>query len=663
LAKLARDLAGRGEARQALALVQAELGSGLSATDRGMLQLTLGWLEHQLAGQDRAGRRAHLEAARDWYRAGLQTLPDQRLGRANLALVEGDLALELGDRDAALARWREALSLVPDLPGAGERFLSLLGSDARALTAEAETLEAGGHTDLAREAWARAIRATPPEAQGEPCLRWMLLAAEAGEFTRDSVSEFSGGGAALAELRLLARDPLRAPTPSWAETPLGSHALASAYRSLAAERRSTGAATDALALLDKGAESAPKTPLGGRPPVAAALATERLELLLDEPGLDFGGDLTAAATGNVAKLPEDELMRETGLARRAHTALARSYLENGGGDPQVELELALAAARVEAPNVEFPAPELSAQLAALYAGAGQAERAIHAYLDAALGELALGRRRAAEEALREATALDLALGGMPRVEEVRARFGLTPIQPEVQPTGVPEDAAPRESSGGVDGILPRLFAWRWDGATRAAAYAPSEWYVGASIGGSRLASSDGDVEGDLSDLSYTVGVDLDGATTAYRFYGGYRFHGPLAVEVGYADHGTISSTVGPEPAVGLDQFLDDVAKTHPATGAGPTLALHGLLVGNDHFSLGAKVGAWWWSSDVEIQTTTQKVHIDRSGSDLFYGLDLGWHPGPWGSIKLELERYGIGDDDADVLAIGIELDPAFFFGR
>ena len=56
LATVARDLAARGEAVQAVALVQAELAPTQEPQARSVLLFTLGWLEHQIADQDR-GRR------------------------------------------------------------------------------------------------------------------------------------------------------------------------------------------------------------------------------------------------------------------------------------------------------------------------------------------------------------------------------------------------------------------------------------------------------------------------------------------------------------------------------------------------------------------------------------------------------------------------------
>jgi tetratricopeptide (TPR) repeat protein len=673
LAGIARDLAGRGEARQALALVQAELSSDLSPTGRATLQFTLGWLEHQLAEQDRAGRGEHLEAARGWYRAGLEALPNQRAARANLALVEGDLALERGERDAALASWRRALELQPDLPGAGERFLELLGSDARALAAEADMLERAGHPEVAREVWARAIPATPPEAQGEPILRWLLLTAEAGAFTRDSVAELPpGGSAALAELRLLARDPQRAPTPSWAASPLGAHAVASAHRSLAAERRGYGAATDALALIGRGLEEAPEAPLSGRPPVAAELAVDELDLLLDEPGLDLGGDKTDASLERVLALEPAALAASPELTHRAHATAGRGLLaagdraEDGPGSARWHFEQALKAASAAAPGTRFPAPETSHLLGTASERAGAVDIALHAYLDAAEGFLAVGERARAEAALRDATAIDLAIGGSPRTRAVRAELGLAPLEVGDEPASdqpAPPPPAEVAPAGRMDGVLPRLFTLDWSGPTAAGVFAPQSWYVGAAVGAASLSSSDGEIEGDLADLSHVTNVDLDEATTAWRIYGGYRFAQPFALELGYADHGKIDSTIGPEPATGVDQFLDDIARTHPATGAGPTLAVRTLLVGTDSLSLGAKVGVWRWQSDIEVTTSSSKVAIDRDGTDLFYGVDAAWRPARWGALRLDLERYGIDEEDTDVLTFGLELDLGALLGR
>jgi hypothetical protein len=324
---------------------------------------------------------------------------------------------------------------------------------------------------------------------------------------------------------------------------------------------------------------------------------------------------------------------------------------------------------------EHPLPELSMLLASGLLRIGDLEGAMEAYLDASEGYLAMGARADAENALLEAQAIAASLGGSERALAVEASLRgnsafpevIEPLAAEAALVQEPElDAGTlpsAEPAGGSfsshDGLIPRLLSvdgLSFGATTRAGAFAPERFYAGAGLGAAWLSTSEGSVEGDLADLSYDVGVDVDGAAFAYRIYGGYRFRVPLAVELGYTDLGTIDSRVGPEPAGPLDQFLDDLADTHPAPGNGPTLALRGLLYGNDVLALGLKLGVWYWEADVDVETSTSSVSLDRDGFDPFYGLDLGWKPLDWGSVRLDLERYAHDEADTNFVTLGIELE-------
>ena len=664
LATVARDLAARGEAVQAVALVQAELAPTQEPQARSVLLFTLGWLEHQIADQDRGQRMHHLESAERWYRDGLTLAPDNTPARANLELVQGDIHLERGERDAALASWRRSLDLSPDDPAAGERFLDLIGSDARALATEAHRLEADGHLELAREAWARSLAATPPEAQGEPALRWLLLTAESNEFTRASVDVLPEGGAPLAELRLLATDSLRAPVPSWASSQLGRHAVAEGFRSLATERLGEGDLEGALSLLERGLAIAPNPPVVGRRPARLDLALDAAELLYAHPEVDPNGERFEALSGLLLFTGTEVGGGSMATHQRYHEVIGRLLGSHGhwtgdGADAApyhlrlaIDLRRELDSSTLGDAAPKHPLPELSLLLAVGLVGAGDLHGALEAYLDAAEGFLAQGSRAEAEAALREAKALAAQLGGSQRAVAIEASmFGfatedeLKPIPIEALQTTEPE------LEHGSAGLVPWVFSF--DSPRRARAFAPRSWYAGGGLGYALLAQSDGSVEGDLDE--YDVDVDLDDGTVAYRLYAGYRFSLPLAIELGYTDLGQIDSTLGPEPA-SLSQFLDDLEDKHPAPGHGPSLALRGLIYGNDWFACSAKLGVWYWQADVDIETTAASFSFSEDGTDLFYGVDFRWQPFTWGGFRLELEQYGHDESDTNVATLGLEVE-------
>jgi hypothetical protein len=447
--------------------------------------------------------------------------------------------------------------------------------------------------------------------------------------------------------------------------------VAEALGSRGAEELRNGDAAAALGLIERGVALAPNPPVLDRRCARLDLAQAELELLLAHPEVDPKGERFEAQKDLLLFGADENAAAGVEARRSYHTAAGRLLAARGAwtgaGVDNAAYHLRLAidlqreldrAAGLEPAN-PHPLPELSMVLGAGLRTSGDPAGALEAYLDACEGYLAQGMRPEAEEALRLAKEIAAQLGGSQRALEVEAMlrgFRAPTIEP-VPVAPAPLEAAPAEEPSHSDGLFTRVFAF--DGQpfstpTRAGAFAPSSWYAGGSLGGSWLVTSEGSVEDDLDEFG-DVGVNIDDAQLAYKFYAGYRFSLPVALELGYTDLGQIESTVGPEPPPPLDDFLDELSDDHPAPGRGVTLALRGLLYGNDHVALNARLGVWYWSSDVEVHTTSAEVDIHRDGVDLLYGLDFAWQPLEWGALRLDLERYYSDDDPSTLATLGVEF--------
>ena len=697
LAQLADSLVGAGEGFQAVALVQAELSPDNPPAVEAVLRATLGSIEHRLADQNPDQRGRHLEASLEHHRAAAELQPQEPSYGADAALVQGDLLADRADLSGALGAWWRALDLEAGDETPGRRILTALDGNASALAVEAQTFEERGLLGLARDGWRASLAATPPEAAADPLLRWLLLDTQLGDFSAERLAQLEGGGAALAELRLLVARPEGAPIPSWAASPLSRHAIAATLRSLGGRRALAGDGAGALACYDRALAVAPDPPVQGRPPVRLHVMLDAAMRLHAEPLLDPDGSRAQALSSLLLGSDSSALIGDMAGRQRYYQVLGQILAERGQWTTPLPnnalhfLKLSITLRR-ELDGTTFddvhPLPHISQLMATGYVHVGEPRRALGAYMDAAQGYLDLGSNASAEEALTEARLLAASLGPSMRLASLEERLAAAtgrrppvddiaaadPAQPpapvDTDPTPAPSDPIPAGPSPSDpqaleagfnarredDGILVALLALdvdRLTGPLQRDAWGAASWYAGGGLGPVWLRNSEGELEDDLA--AFAVVADLDRSDLGWRVYGGYRFDGPLALEIGYTDLGTLDSTLGPVPTTGVGAFLDAIDDDHPATGHGPTAGLRLLLWSNDSLAAAAKVGLWAWEADLDVSLPASRVSLDRDGVDLYYGVDLAWYPSDWGALRLDYERYVLDDTEADLLTFGIEL--------
>lgn len=162
-------------------------------------------------------------------------------------------------------------------------------------------------------------------------------------------------------------------------------------------------------------------------------------------------------------------------------------------------------------------------------------------------------------------------------------------------------------------------------------------YVGASVGQSRI-------ELDLQDVG-SAGFRVDDEDFAFKIFFGLELPGPIAVEGGYRDLGTV-------------------------TGEGGIVRLNGEADGFDAFLLGklplgpvalfAKAGFIAWDSEARTVVSgdllVPELRLADDGTDFAWGVGVAAELGPVG-VRGELEKLEIDFlDDVTMLSVGVTYE-------
>jgi OOP family OmpA-OmpF porin len=179
------------------------------------------------------------------------------------------------------------------------------------------------------------------------------------------------------------------------------------------------------------------------------------------------------------------------------------------------------------------------------------------------------------------------------------------------------------------------------------------WYVGAGAGHMRARTSAADLQGDLNDMGYIATVDsLENSDTGGQLFAGYRFTPNWAVEVAYVDLGTVKSVT--QVATVTQSFVDDMAKVHPISIRG--LALTGVAIYPiGRFSVFGKGGLVNWAAKANCASVDGAPvgELRFTGTDLTYGLGVGYEVGPRWSIRGEWERFHTSRNRPEFYALSL----------
>lgn len=179
-------------------------------------------------------------------------------------------------------------------------------------------------------------------------------------------------------------------------------------------------------------------------------------------------------------------------------------------------------------------------------------------------------------------------------------------------------------------------------------------YIGAGAGSARTDASAAQLEADLASRGYSVRAHVDRSDTGWKLFGGWRFNRWFAAELGYVDLGAVTSTADAtvtDPAA----FVADVARVHPYSVSGVSLAGVGLVPLGPAFTAFGKAGVLRWDADIEAHLVPggapSSDHGAR-GTDLMLGAGLRWAPSRWG-VQAEWERFRTDRNDIDLWSVSV----------
>ena len=187
------------------------------------------------------------------------------------------------------------------------------------------------------------------------------------------------------------------------------------------------------------------------------------------------------------------------------------------------------------------------------------------------------------------------------------------------------------------------------GVTSAQA-ADTGFYVGGSLGQSKIDISASDIDAELASAGYTSSTSVDDSDTGWKLFAGYRFMKYLAVEGAYTNLGEASAnSIITVPGSGVANATVE--------GEAWTVSALGILPIGDKFSLFGRLGVNFWNADVSATATTSGASAalsgDDDGTDMVYGVGAAYSFTPNLSVRGEWERYDFDDTDVDLLSAGI----------
>lgn len=192
------------------------------------------------------------------------------------------------------------------------------------------------------------------------------------------------------------------------------------------------------------------------------------------------------------------------------------------------------------------------------------------------------------------------------------------------------------------------------------------WYLGASVGQSRIDATTAEIDQAflIDDGFVASGTTLDKTDTGWKGYLGYRFNRFFALEGGYADLGeaTFNTTIIGAPSPYVTPFPINAT----ATADGVTFAGVLYLPLTERFSFLAKAGMFRWQAEfTERIPGTGITRVSRSERETDPAYGAGAELGLTDALRLrvEFERFkdvgkGIGGRegrDIDYYSAGVVL--------
>jgi len=173
-------------------------------------------------------------------------------------------------------------------------------------------------------------------------------------------------------------------------------------------------------------------------------------------------------------------------------------------------------------------------------------------------------------------------------------------------------------------------------AALAANQASAQAFAGGSIGQS-------DIDDEVAAGLITAGT-VDGKDTAWKIFGGYMFNRHFGVEGAYVNLGEASYS---------GNFFGAPVTGGKIEVSGFNLAALGSYPINEQFSVFGKIGLFLWDAEASDTTGGVPFSAKEDGTDLSFGVGLGYNFTRNLGVRLEWEMVEAADADATLLSIGI----------
>ena len=185
------------------------------------------------------------------------------------------------------------------------------------------------------------------------------------------------------------------------------------------------------------------------------------------------------------------------------------------------------------------------------------------------------------------------------------------------------------------------------------------WYIGGSLGQSKVKFDTGGLASDLAAGGInTTGFTTDESDTGWKIFGGYKINRNFAVEAAYLDLGkftakTTATTVFFTPITPTPLTLTVKVKEIW------NIAAVGILPVGNQFSLFGKLGGYRAKAELVASAVSTASNSDTN-TDLSFGLGVSYDFARDFGVRAEWERFRkvgdrdtTGQGDVDFLSLGV----------
>ncbi|HEX7221435.1 MAG TPA: outer membrane beta-barrel protein [Burkholderiales bacterium] len=170
----------------------------------------------------------------------------------------------------------------------------------------------------------------------------------------------------------------------------------------------------------------------------------------------------------------------------------------------------------------------------------------------------------------------------------------------------------------------------------AASQASAQAYLGGSVGQS-------DIDEQIT-TGLITGGSVDGKDNAFKIFGGYMFNRHFGIEGAYVDLGEVSYS---------GNFFGTPVTGGRVEVTGINISALGALPVNEQFSVFGKIGLFLWDAEANDTTGGAAFSAKEDGTDLSFGVGVGYHFTRNLGIRAEWEMFDTNDADASLLSVGV----------